>query len=545
VSVGMSDQVVALRGPDFTGGVPLGSLGEGELVLGHVDGQQAMMVRRGGQVFAVGAVCSHYGGPLSEGIVVGETVRCPWHHACFNLKTGEAVRAPALHPLQRWEVEQRDGKAYVTQEVTSPSTVAPVPQHAGQEPQSVVIIGGGAAGSAAAVTLRRAGFAGEITMLSADKDAPYDRPNISKDYLAGTAPEEWIPLRPATAYEESGITLRLGVRATGIDIAKRVVRVDDGTMVSYDALLLATGATPVRLPPSVDPLQRVLYLRSLADSRAIVAAAAHSGNAVVIGASFIGLEVAAALRTRGLKVDIVAPEKRPLERILGTELGSIVQRIHEDHGAKFHLGNAVASIGEDHVILASGVRLPADMVVAGIGVRPDLTLATDAGLSVDKGVRVNEFLETSTAGIYAAGDIAEWTDPVTRKSRRIEHWVVAERQGAAIARNIMARFDGRPREPFVAVPFFWSAHYDATISYVGHADSWDTAEVIGDFADGRVAVTYKSDGEEKAVATIGYDMLSLDTELKMERSVDVALQLGVESDATLGRHKSQTVYGAP
>ncbi|MEO7104680.1 MAG: Rieske 2Fe-2S domain-containing protein, partial [Gemmatimonadaceae bacterium] len=181
----MSDQAVTLRGPDLTRGVPVGSLGEGELVLGHVDGQQAIMVRRGDHIFAVGAVCSHYGGPLSEGIVVDETVRCPWHHACFSLKTGEAVRAPALHPLPRWEVEQRDGKAYVTHELTPPSIPAPEAEHAGVEPRSVVIIGGGAAGSAAAVTLRRAGFAGGITMLSADKDAPYDRPNISKDYLAG------------------------------------------------------------------------------------------------------------------------------------------------------------------------------------------------------------------------------------------------------------------------------------------------------------------------------------------------------------------------
>jgi 3-phenylpropionate/trans-cinnamate dioxygenase ferredoxin reductase subunit len=535
----MSEQGVTLDGPDFSLGVRSASLGEGELVLGHTDGQPVMLTRRGDEVFAVGAVCSHYGGPLSEGIVVGDTVRCPWHHACFNLKTGEAVRAPALHPLRRWAVEQRDGKVYVTREITAAPSTVPVVGSAESSSRSVVVIGGGAAGSAAAVALRREGFSGGITLLSADDDAPYDRPNISKDYLAGTAPEEWIPLRSSASYAEQGITLRLGVRATELDTVKRVVRVNDGSVVAYDALLLATGAAPVRLPPRIDPLQRVMYLRTLADSRAIVAAAQRSGCAVVIGASFIGLEVAAALRTRGLKVDIVAADQLPLERILGAELGNIIQEIHENHGATFHLGNTLASVGNDHVILASGIRLPADMVVAGIGVRPELTLAEDAGLSVERGVVVDQFLETSARGVYAAGDIAQWVDPVSRSSRRIEHWVVAERQGAVVAHNIVAHFEGRPREPFVAVPFFWSAHYDTTISYVGHADGWDAARVSGDFADGRIAVTFSSGGDDQALATIGEDMLSLDTEVTMERAVDAALQLSVESDATLGRRKTQ------
>lgn len=533
----MSDQEVVLSGPDLTKGVALDSLGEGQLFQGHANGKQALLVRRGEKVFAVGATCSHYGGPLAEGIVVGDTVRCPWHHACFSLKTGEAVRAPALHPLPTWEVSQRNGVVYVTREVEAPSLAVAAPTNRAQRERSVVIIGGGAAGSAAAQTLRREGFTGGITVLSADDDAPYDRPNISKDYLAGAAPEEWIPLRPLSVYGEQRISLRLGSRVTAIDVAKHLVQVSDGSEISYDALLIATGATPVRLPPRMDPLQRVMYLRTLADSRAIIAAAEHAGRAVVIGASFISLEVAAALRTRGLHVDIVAPDQRPLERILGTELGEIIQRIHEDHGATFHLGNALASVGDDHVILASGERLPADLVIAGIGVRPDLSLAAAAGLSVGHGVVVNEFLETSAAGVYAAGDIAQWTDAATGTSRRIEHWVIAERQGATAAQNIVARFDGRPREPFLAVPFFWSAHYDTTISYVGHAESWDETAVLGDIRGGSIAVTYRSAGEDLAVATIGHDILSLDTELAMERSADTALQLGIESDATLGRRK--------
>jgi 3-phenylpropionate/trans-cinnamate dioxygenase ferredoxin reductase subunit len=542
----MSDEGAALSGPDLTRGVSLTALGEGQLFLGHADGKPVLLVRRGEQVFAIGATCSHYGGPLAEGIVVGDTVRCPWHHACFSLRTGAALRAPALHPVSCWDVSQRDGRVFVTHEVDAASS-PDGPAHggatgdgqspAGEEARSVVIVGGGAAGSAAADTLRRDGFEGAITIISADDDAPYDRPNISKDYLAGTAPEEWIPLRERSVYDDQRIVLRLGTRATEIDTAKHTVRLSDGSSLPYDALLLATGASPVRLPPHVDPLGRTMYLRTLADSRAIAAAAQHAGHAVVIGASFIGLEVAAALRARGLHIDVVAPEPRPLERILGPELGDVIQRIHEDHGVTFHLGTTAASIEAEHVVLGSGERIAADMVVAGIGVRPELALARQAGLSVERGVVVNEFLETSAAGIYAAGDIAQWTDPASRTSRRIEHWVVAQRQGATVARNIIARFDGRPCEPFAAVPFFWSAHYDTTISYVGHAESWDETVVVGDVRAGKMAVTYRNDGRPQAVATIGYDMLSLDTELAMERAADTAMQLGIESDATLGRRK--------
>jgi len=533
----MSDDEAALSGPDLTRGVPLSSLGEGELFLGHADGKQVLLVRRGEQVFAIGATCSHYGGPLADGIVVGDTVRCPWHHACFSLKTGAALRAPALNPVSCWEVSQRDGRVFVTHEIDAASLQPPAHGTPHVDDRSVVIIGGGAAGSAAAEALRREGFNGAITMISADTDAPYDRPNISKDYLAGTAPEDWIPLRPLSAYDDQRIVLRLSTRATEIDPAQHRVRLSDGTSLAYDALLLATGATPVRLPPHVDPLGRIMYLRSLADSRAIAAAAERAGHAVVIGASFIGLEVAAALRTRGLHVDVVAPEARPLERILGPELGDVIRQIHEDHGVTFHLGRTVASVGEDCVLLGSGERLDADLVVAGIGVRPELALARNAGLSVDHGVLVDEFLETSASGVYAVGDIAQWTDPASRSSRRIEHWAVAQRQGATAARNIAARFDGRVAEPFVAVPFFWSAHYDTTISYVGHADSWDETVVVGDVRAGKMAVTYRSDGRPQAVATIGYDVLSLDTELAMERAADSAMQLGIESDATLGRRK--------
>ncbi|MGC2051610.1 MAG: FAD-dependent oxidoreductase, partial [Methylovirgula sp.] len=304
-------------GPDLGQGVAQAELADGAMLLAHVGEEPVLLARRGEEIFAIGALCTHYQGPLAEGILVGDTVRCPWHHACFNLRSGEAVRAPALERIARWRVEQRDGKIYVSEKIESRGRPT-LPAGPGM-PLSILILGGGAAGNAAAEMLRREGFAGSVTMLSADDSVPCDRPNLSKDYLAGNAPEEWVPLRPPEFYREHGIDLRLGARATAIDPKGRSVTLADGGSHSYDALLLATGAEPVRLNvPGADGAN-VHYLRTFADSRAIIAAAETAKRAVIIGASFIGLEVAASLRKRGLEVDVIGPEARPLEGILGPE----------------------------------------------------------------------------------------------------------------------------------------------------------------------------------------------------------------------------------
>jgi NADPH-dependent 2,4-dienoyl-CoA reductase/sulfur reductase-like enzyme/nitrite reductase/ring-hydroxylating ferredoxin subunit len=496
-----------LKGPDFEQGISVEELADGGTVLGHAGGEAVLLARRGGEIFAVAGNCSHYGGPLAEGLVVGDTIRCPLHHACFSLRTGLALRAPALNPIACFETETRDGRLFVlgkaSDRVTLPgavSTVAPI-----------VIVGGGAAGQAAAEMLRREGYAGSLTILSADDAPPCDRPNLSKDYLAGTAPEDWIPLRPPEFFAENKIDLVLRARVTAIDVTKKEVKVEGGKTYPYAALLLATGADAVKLAVPGSDLPHVHTLRTLADSRAIIAALGNAKRVVVLGASFIALEVAAALRTRKIEVHIVAPEARPLERVLGPELGDFIRALHEEHGVVFHLEQTTKSIDARAVHLANGESLAADLVVTGIGVRPSVALAEAAGLAMNRGVVVNSYLETSVPGIFAAGDIARWPDPHSGESIRVEHWVVAERQGQIAAKNMLGK-----KERCALVPFFWSQHYDVQISYVGHAEKWDRIDVKGSIAKRDCTLEYKRGNKTLAVATIGRDLESLKAEEAFE-----------------------------
>ena len=494
------------KGPDLAKGVASAALAEGAILKGHVGDEAVILVRHSGGVSAVGAECTHYHGPLAEGLAVGDTIRCPWHHACFDLRSGEALAAPALSPLPCWQVEERDGRITVgaRKKVPPPKTIGTPAEH-------FVIVGGGAAAFAAAEMMRRRGFAGAITMISNDDVAPVDRPNLSKDYLAGSAPEDWVPLRPDDWYAENKITLKLKTEVTALDPTARTVTLGDGTTLSFDKLLLATGAEPVRLQIPGADLPYVHLLRSFDDSRAIVDKAKSAKRAVVIGASFIGLEAAAALRARDIEVHVVAPDKRPLERVFGPALGDFVRALHEEHGVIFHLENGVTAIDGDKVTLKSGDPLPADLVVVGIGVRPRLALAEKAGLAIDRGVSVDEHLQTSAPGIYAAGDIARWPDPISGERIRVEHWVVAERQGQIAALNML----GQPA-PFRAVPFFWSQHYDVPINYVGHAEKWDKIEIDGDVMKRDCLVRYRKDGRILAVASIYRDHDSLEADAEME-----------------------------
>src|SRR6516162_2122547 len=318
-------------------------------------------------------------------------------------------------------------------------------------PASVVIVGAGAAGNAAAEMLRREGCDGPITLIGADEFLPYDRPNLSKDYLAGTAPEEWIPLRSADFYREQKIDVMTKTSVVAIDPNTKQVTLSDGRSLASGALLLATGAEPVRLEITGGDLPHA----------------------------------------------VVGKGSLPLEKILGRELGNLIRETHEEQGVKFHLGRTPAMIQDRQVQLDDGTMLDCDLVVVGIGVRPNTSLAETAGIATDDGVLVNEFLETNIPGIFAAGDIARWPDP--RAGRiRVEHWVVAQRQGQTAARNILGA-----HEPFSLVPFFWSNHFDLHIHYVGHGSGGDDASVFGDLKAKHGSVLFRSDGRLSAIASVG------------------------------------------
>jgi apoptosis-inducing factor 3 len=424
--------------------------------------------------------------------------------------SGEALRAPALNPVSCWRVERHGSMVYVKErrERSRPQ----MHWSAAGVADSVIIVGDGAAGNAAAETLRREGYSGHVTMLSADVSLPCDRPNLSKGYLAGVTPEESNLLRSTQFYNEHKIDLHLGGRVAAIDINNGRVEMADGRRHAFGALLLATGSEPVRLDVPGAELPHVHYLRTVADSHALVLKALASRRAVVIGTSFIGLEVAASLRARNIDVHMIGPETIPMERILGPDVGTFIRKLHEDNGVTFHLGTTAVSIDGQGVTLKNGDKLQADLVVVGIGVRPDTALAARAGLAVDRGVTVDEYLEASAPRIFAAGDIARWPDRLTGESIRVEHFVVAERQGQTAARNILGQ-----RERFDAVPFFWTEQYDFGLAYIGHAERWDKIEVDGSL-DGRdCTINYWRAGKKLAVAVVHRDLEGLRAEVEFER----------------------------
>jgi 3-phenylpropionate/trans-cinnamate dioxygenase ferredoxin reductase subunit len=501
-----------LTGPDLSQGIDGKDLADGAMLVGHANGEAVLVARRGAEVFAIGASCTHYGGPLGEGLLVGDKVHCPWHHACFSLRTGEAA-SPARDPVACYGVEERAGKLYVLGK-RAPEAKAPV-----TAPASIVIVGAGAAGNAAAEMLRKQGYAGKITMLGAEASGPVDRPNLSKDYLAGTAPEEWIPLRGPEFYEEKEIDLRIETRVDRIDPAAKTVTLADASTIGWGALLLATGAAPNRPTIPGSDLPHVHCLRTLADTRAIIEKSTAAKNAVIVGAGFIGLEVAASLRARGVAVAVVAPDALPLVHVVGEQLGAAIKKIHEEHGVAFHLGTRPASLDATSVTLENGTKLPADLVVFGIGVRPRAELAQAAGLVIDRGVVVDEHLRTSAPGVFAAGDIVRWPDARTGDKIRVEHWVVATRQGEVAALNMLGK-----STRYEDVPFFWSAHYDMTLSYVGHASSWDRIDVAGSIDERDCAVAFRRDDKTLAVVTIGRDHVSLEAETAMARGDEATLR---------------------
>ena len=496
----------ASAGPDLTRGIGASEIPEDGVLGGHVGDDPVVLARVEGALVAVSGACTHYSGPLKEGLKVGGTLRCPWHHACFDLVTGAALEAPALAPLDRWKVEVKDGKVFVHEKLAPADALEPMAAGAPKSVvlKSVVIVGGGGAGFACAQRLRDLGYEGALTLLSADAHAPYDRPNLSKDYLAGEADPAWMPLKHDAFYPDHRIDLRLSTTVERIDTAARRVTLGDGTALDYDALLLAMGAEPNRPHAPGFDRDNVFVLRSWADSDALIEAAKGARAVAVVGASFIGLEAAAAMRTRGLDVCVIAPESLPLETKLGAEVGRFLQGLHETHGVRFHLGRSVSAFDGETLTLDDATTIAADLVVLGFGVKPRLDLARAAGLKIDGGVLVDACFRTSAPGVFAAGDIARFPNPAGGAPIRVEHWVAAERQGQIAAANILGA-----QAPIDEPAFFWSAHYDVSIRYVGHAEHWDRTEIDGDLAAQSATVRYLKGETVLAAATIGRDLEAL------------------------------------
>lgn len=495
---------------DLANGIASTEVREGRIVAGILDGQDVVLVRHEGRVCAFAGRCTHLKAPLADGIVADGTIRCPWHHARFDVQTGEAVGAPAFAPLQRFEVVEDGGQL----RIAGPSEPASVPEVADTEGLGrIVVIGAGAAGHACAEMLARHGSGAAVTVIDQEGDAPYDRTFCSKQYLAGKAERE------DTALPMLGeVDVRSGVAVSRIDREGKVVVLQDGSRIPYDRLVLATGAEVVSPDFYGSDRADVFALRTLADADRLIAAASEAERAIVVGSSYIGLEVAASLIARGLQVAVVSDDALPLENTAGPEVGAMIRDLHEAKGVEFYMNRRIARWDGHVAMLDDGVEVKGDIVVSGIGVKPRVEVAEAAGLELaDKadggGVKVDQYLRTSDPSVHAIGDIANGPDPRLGHSIRVEHWVVAQRMGQWLARHLMGQVD----EGYADVPFFWSGHYDLSLRYVGHVASPDNRTIDGDVSARDFVVSFAEEGREQAILTAGRDELALEKEHRWER----------------------------
>lgn len=495
---------------DLAKGIASTELEEGQIVAGMVDGRDVVLVRHRGRVCALSGQCTHLKAPLMDGIVADGTLRCPWHHARFDLETGEAVGAPAFASLDRFAVVEEDGQVRI--DGPAAPIERPVPK-ADAGIGRIVIIGAGAAGHACAEMLVRHGAGAAVTIIDEEGDAPYDRTFCSKQYLAGKADREDAAL-PALG----GVDYRSGVGVARIDRDRKTAVLRDGTDISYDTLVLATGASPVQAEFYGADRNDVHVIRTMADADRLIAATAGVEKAIVMGSSYIGLEVAASLIARGLSVVVVSSDELPLEKTAGPEVGAMIRDLHQSKGVEFHLGRRIARWDGNVAMLDDGTQVEGDIVVAGIGVTPRIALAEAAGLTLaDKaaggGVQVDAMLRTSDPAICAIGDIASVPDPRLGHPIHVEHWVVAQRMGQWLARHLLGQVEGDYQD----VPFFWSGHYDLSLRYVGHVAAPDDRTIDGNAREQEFAVSFAEDGREQAILTAGRDELGLQKEYRWER----------------------------
>ena len=477
-------------------------LADGEMKQVPAQGTEVLLARINGKYHAVGASCPHYGAPLVEGVLNGERLVCPWHHACFDVTTGNLLEPPAIDALPCYEVRTENDQVVVrVPEDTHDRRTPPMAKRHTKDERRFVIVGGGAAGYMAAQTLRQDGFKGRIVLITREDHLPYDRPTLSKDYLQGNAEAGWLPLRSEEFFAENDIELIRGRAIKRIDAAKKTIHFADGEALDSDAMLVATGGEPRKLPFQSEDQENVFLLRSYADSDAIAAAAGEGKRTVIVGASFIGMEVASSLTARGCKVTVVAPSDVPFKQTLGAEIGRLLQDLHEKKGVMFRLGAAVSGFAGSRrveaVILEGGDRVDADFVAVGIGVKPATNLLEGVKLSEDGGVIVDEHMRAAD-GVYAAGDIACFSSPFTGERQRIEHWRTAMQQGRTAAHNMAGK-----DSTYDAVPFFWTRQFDSGLLYVGHVANWDEIIFQGDVSAHSFLAFYAKDNRVLAIAGMG------------------------------------------
>ena len=398
-------------------------------------------------------------------------------------------------------------------------------------PETFVIVGASLAGGGAAATLRQEGFDGGVVLIGAEPQPPYERPPLSKEYLRGESPFDEALVQSPDFYEENGIETRFGVRATRVDAAEGVIELDDGERVAYDKLLVATGGRNRHFPiPGLD-LEGVHSLRTVADADRIRAEIAPERKAVVVGMGFIGSEVAASLRQSGVDVVVVDRNQVPLRRILGEEVGRVVEGIHRDHGTSMVFEDTVAAFEGagrvERVITGRGRRIECDFVVVGLGIEPATDLLTDTGAEIDNGVVVDEYCRTNVEGIYAAGDVANHYHPVFGRRIRVEHWQNALKQGPAAARNMLEK-----DEPYDEVPWFWSDQYEHNLQYAGFDTEWDELVVRGSMEERNFTAFYRKDRRVLAVVAVnrGKDLRRSMPLIKAREHIDAAKLCDLDVD---------------
>lgn len=466
------------------------------------DSNNVLLARVNDEFFAVGASCTHYGASLEEGVLKDDMVICPLHHACFNIKSGDLLEPPAMDALPKYDVKTEGESVLINvpEEIPFSRTPDMVKKDNKSDERTFIILGGGASAYFAAQSMRENGYKGNIIMVTRENRSPYDRPNLSKDYLAGNAEPEWMPLRSAEFYNEYGIEVKHGMNIKSVNIKERSIHSDNGDILKYDKLLIATGGVPRKLDIPGAGLKNIFYLRSFDDADKIIEAVKSSKNAVVIGAGFIAMEAAHSLTERGIKVTVIAPEEVPFERNFGKEIGNLFKKEHEKKGVSFKLKTAVKELrgtGKvESVVLESGEEIKTDFVVAGIGIKPATEFLTGMELLKDGSLKTDSHLQVEE-NVYAAGDIASFPDFRTEEQIRVEHWRLAEQLGRTAGANMAGR-----KKKYTEVPFFWTEQAGITLRYAGYVRDWDEIIIDGNLSHKNFVAYYIKNNAVMAAAGI-------------------------------------------